>query len=320
MPKETCHFILAEDVMTRLPSASVARACQSHVNLLYLGSVFHDALYYYTGNNPAVHQLADIFHGADGEDSFALLRSLGELAQSASTPDLQASFVAFRVGVASHIFADVHFHPMVYFFTGDYFATDPLERARAQHLHRKFEAQLDWHLAGPTLSSRRYRIAHQIAAARRPLKAVLTALAESPLVENIEVSELMSAYDNYAIAQRMYQNKTFMKLARRTKFLFPQNLRRTLEDLHSLRLIRTLEPDYAFFDAAIEYRHPVLGNSMITDIASLRRLAVNATVSHLTGEFDAPHGPSHETGLPKVGAREMVHFDTKFINQTAARL
>ena len=85
-------------------------------------------------------------------------------------------------------------------------------------------------------------------------------------------------------------------------------------------MIRTLEPDYAFFDAAIEYRHPVLGNSMITDIASLRRLAVNATVSHLTGEFDAPHGPSLETGLPKVGAREMVHFDTKFINQTAARL
>ena len=114
-----------------------------------------------------------------------------------------------------------------------------------------------------------------------------------------------------------------MSVAKRARFILPGELKKTFDDLRSLRFIREIEPDYQFLRAAIEFRHPVSNDLVSSDIATLRARATQATLTYLeaSNPKDAgAHGPSLETGMIDVGARSMAYFDAGFIARTAARL
>ena len=310
MPKETCHFLIASEIVSRLDPSPLRRACESDLGLVYLGAIFHDALYYYEGDETEVQELADALHGAQGENTFEVLQVLDTLGHGPS--DLAMPSQTFRLGVASHVFTDVHFHPMVYFFTGNYYASDPAQQLLAQKCHRKLEAQLDWLLAKDAIFERTHKLVHILGQYREKLKAILEALCKSgPLFQEVSAEQLLSAYDSYAMAQRVYQSRLLMTGLKGARFLLPKNLQHTVDQLNTLSFTRKLEPDYAFLDHGFEFRHPVTNALIRTSVSELREQAVCSTLDYLA---TAPQrsasdwGPSLETGMAKVGVTSMAYF------------
>ena len=141
MPKELIHFKTAQRTAALLEKTKFAPCLHAHPQGLLLGSVFHDALFYgITPSARPLERLTHRLHGADGQDTFTLLRLQTQHAAEAKDRKLPA---AMLVGMVSHIFADVVMHPMVWHFSGDYYATDLNERSRARQRHRALESLMD---------------------------------------------------------------------------------------------------------------------------------------------------------------------------------
>ena len=75
MPKEIIHWLVARRTAALLASGPFGPALARCPRGLMLASVQHDVLYYLTGDHPeSLKHLPHALHGADGEDSFALMR------------------------------------------------------------------------------------------------------------------------------------------------------------------------------------------------------------------------------------------------------
>jgi hypothetical protein len=119
-----------------------------------LGAILPDAPYYLAlGKSSLGNAVAEVLHGRQGEDTFRLptlwatrILTLPSAAQSASW--------ALWAGYLSHCVTDQIFHPLVYWFTGNYYASDKGQRTTAREYHRAFESSLDSLMTRPTLPRR----------------------------------------------------------------------------------------------------------------------------------------------------------------------
>ena len=153
MPREAIHWTALSRVLKKLdrppfstlfPAGGTNAPGEARTNFaaLYLGAMAHDAPYYYRFGGADFESVAEMLHGSDGNDTFDPFRSMAEailMRPEAERPVLWA----FLLGMISHYAVDTVFHPMIYFFTGDYYHPDPALRLEARGRHRLLETYLD---------------------------------------------------------------------------------------------------------------------------------------------------------------------------------
>jgi len=154
MPKELTHFKIAERTATRLGDTRFSAALSRCPQGLLLGSILPDVAFY--GVLPKcrpIRSLGNTIHGSDSNDTLALVRAQAHHAQAMADKELPS---ALLVGLISHILADAVFHPMVWYFTGDYHASDKALASKAQQRHRAFESLMDMALCPEMIGQKRY--------------------------------------------------------------------------------------------------------------------------------------------------------------------
>ena len=109
----------------------------------YLGAMAHDAPYYYKFGGDAFEEAAAFLHGEEGNDTLFPLKVAFDSAFRASSPESRTQLASFMLGMFSHAVTDWNFHPLVFYFTGDYNHSDAKERKEARRRHRLFETYLD---------------------------------------------------------------------------------------------------------------------------------------------------------------------------------
>jgi hypothetical protein len=152
VPREIAHWTILHNVSTLLvESPELAsstrsiylRAFRALPQAAFLGAISHDAPYYYKLGLHPFSKVAEKLHGSDGEDTLEALRKIAHFARHCASEHRQNLLNSFLLGFCSHVAVDAVFHPMVYYFTGNYYDPDPKKRHLAVARHRLFETHLE---------------------------------------------------------------------------------------------------------------------------------------------------------------------------------
>ncbi|QGY40818.1 hypothetical protein GM415_12010 [Pseudodesulfovibrio cashew] len=315
MPKELIHFTVAERTAARLIGTRFGPCLASSQAGLLLGAVFHDALFYAVspGAKP-LESLAHVMHGADGQDTFALIRAQAGHAAQAENRKLPAALLA---GMVSHLFADAAMHPMVYHFSGDYYANGENARSLARQRHRAMESLMDMAACPEKIGTPDYRLS---ALLRRcpdlfreglPMQT-LTEWASLPVQETQK--QLSRAWRVFALLQRFYP----MSLPARLLFALRHRLPRVLAETGMLFYAPQLKRQLPRLEASISYLHPVTGERLHASLDTLmdQAAAKAAALCHAMepavfegAPLSLPEaGPSMDAGLSNTSTEAMLYF------------
>jgi hypothetical protein len=183
MPKEIAHIHLAGIVLERC-HPELRPHLKNHERIYNYGSVAPDLFYYDLTVYGEKSQVAwgEIIHGRDAEDTMLHVVALLDQSRMLREIDpLQSSrLLAFACGFLTHIAMDTIFHPYVYSSTGNYYASDPVERKHAESRHRLFETCMDYHILKLRRESlKEFRLSERIALNEEEKRTVLTAYADA---------------------------------------------------------------------------------------------------------------------------------------------
>jgi hypothetical protein len=344
MPKEITHWLIADAVRQRLAATQQPRALPSastshtsldtrldtrlnadlDATLVRLGATFHDVMYYVPrikGYEPFFH-VADILHGSRGEDTFELVRFLGEdIVKNSDKPSLQAALRSFLLGAVTHICTDSTFHPLIYWASGNWHGKNLFA---AHRKHRILESAIDLHFthATPNLSAiRAFSMPTMLHLAGKSIRAVSALVARHPywqawklLGRKVCADAVWRGYANLAFARRWCHNPLGNALIRRFERLLPVRV----QSLTALRYGYEFWGHSTLLHNQISYLHPVTGEPHHTSLAELFETAVRESVD-LWGSIEADvnagriplmseRGASLELGLKEVPARAMRYF------------
>jgi len=316
MPKEMTHWLVADRAARELEGTALGRAAARQPNLLRLGAILPDVLFYlrWPGLSRRFGRLADRIHGLDGEDTFETLAGVLAAAGRAARPD---PWLALAVGLASHVFTDASFHPLVHYHSGDFCHPDRRVKSRSIQAHRRLETAVDIHLKGGLEKVRAPRLAGLIAGAEVPLPAVLTRI-EWPYLGPGQaldfVRALMISLRLFSRVQTACAHPFWGEVLASGDRLPPQAGREVAALAYSRRLARQC----ALLDGPIAYCHPITGQELRASLAELTHRAVCRTADFcrevdcclVKGEAPLPPGPgpSLEVDQPGVALAEASHF------------
>lgn len=126
MVRENTHMFIAAEILNN---------CKAEIRGLadlkeyYLGSVIPDTLFYRKATADAARKL----HGMDGEDTSEIVFRMLKLAEN--DRDL-----AFILGYITHCAADITFHPMIWYLSGN---CSKKTHDKASHRHFAIESYID---------------------------------------------------------------------------------------------------------------------------------------------------------------------------------
>ncbi len=307
MPKEVTHWLIADEVCR-----NIAIDIQpEHRNVVLLGSVFHDVLYYYTKGDKQLAALPDKFHGTNREDSFYFVAELINLYQQAESDD-KAVFQAFIIGFISHIFADVNFHPFVYYMTGNYYDPDPARRKTAEQKHREMESVIDSHFEKDAGNHRVYDINVMLEDAHQYLEMIFAnGIRFKRYDVYLGLDDVLHAYNNFKRARNIYTSPWAITLIKLAGPLLPKNLR-TLKELSYYHHHYYTETDVT---GEMHYLDTLSGAPYISTLDQMKMHAVEDTLSfcaslpdYLKDSAMLPEGPSLETGKVGTSSSDMRYF------------
>lgn len=320
MPREMVHWLVAERAATLLASGPFGPALSRCPNGLRLGAVYHDLLFYLRGEHPqALVELPHRLHGAKGEDTFELPRLYAAhmFAQRA-----QPLPTAFFVGLVAHIFADAILHPLVYFFTGNYYDADPVRRSAAVRRHRTLEVLLDMVALGGLagLEGRSLRVV--VGALEGPLSLacppeITARLAgvDAPAAAKAQ----LAALDTYCTVQSLSRIQSLARFVRELEGWLPAKAR----ELAALFYAPQLWDRRAAVEGPLSYRNPATGEQTNQTLAGLMELAATHTARFCAsqapgltarGELTATGpGPSLDMGLPGASTARARHFSARIL-------
>lgn len=274
MPREIAHWNILELALAGLEAAghpALADAVESHHQAAYIGAVLHDAPYYLDFGNSPFQAVAEKLHGTGGEDTILPLLDLAREAVSVKDSQQRRFQSAVLFGMLSHCAADAVFHPFVYYFTGNYYDPDPVERMRARTNHRLFEVHLD--------SWFKKKIARQrhtaLLALLRACDASLTELCRfvSPL--GGQADTWRRSLRQMALMQAFFSSSVAGALSRLAG-LSGSHSWQSIDALFSFR--RRVPPP--FFDEMHAFINPVSGEGCSTTAKELLAKAVELTVQY----------------------------------------
>jgi hypothetical protein len=286
MPKETTHWIVAEKVSQALAKTPYGPILKSHPNLLKFGAVFHDKLYYlptksYPKNEElrqAIHNIPSKLHGTKGEDTLAIIRQLCKNIQQQSNNE---HLIAFMVGIITHIFTDVVWHPMVYHYTGNYYNPNTLQEYKAQANHLKLEAIFDLYFTKSfDKLKKNYSLQSYIANLEYPLVPLL---AESCKGYTSIDLQLFTQYYEKAVKAAI-SSHTWIRRVSLNSFLQPIShyLPLKTQVLFSALYHNELYQYLEHLQGDITFKNPVTGTSKTTTMDKLLQEAVEECVRFCT--------------------------------------
>ena len=276
MPREIVHWAVLDQGTSQLQASGAPQVHECLVrykSAAYLGAILHDAPYYYRFGGKSFEAVAEWLHGRHGEDTFVPMRELANEIQSATCSlEERIAHWAMLFGMISHMVTDTVFHPMVFYFSGDYYDPRPEQREDARARHRLLEVYLDsWFRAhkGPFL--------HE-----GDISAVCRALVqETPQLYRIldaslgakTVSRRFSRPVQGEWHDAVWYQAFIQKLCRAQ---FPGAVTSILNRASkgSLRAIEAISSygrnyPHPVFDNALDYRNPVSGEHRITTVTEL---------------------------------------------------
>ena len=130
MVKENTHLFGAYRIFERLDE-NLKEMIKENIDYYYIGAIALDIFFFYN----KTHFVSDKIHGKDGELTSEIIF---ELLKSRDKRDL-----AFVFGYLTHCAFDIEFHPVIYYYTGNYYDKNKEKRDRAIYLHRHFETYID---------------------------------------------------------------------------------------------------------------------------------------------------------------------------------
>ncbi len=309
MPKEATHWIAAQRTASRLKGTKFGDAAERCPYALQLGAVFPDLPYYLAGSDSLAREaalLGNRYHGEKGEDTYELLRAILLSLRDEDSPTHQA----FLVGVASHLCLDAHFHPWVYFETGNYYDPVPSRRTVAIRNHRRFEGLLDVVLCGSVQQAREYRARGIWNQVETPISPLLEWAARHQKGPNV-AAILKAANESFLKAQNLFVQPLASGLSGVVEPLLSAKWR----ELTALFYRNPTVRQWAQLKKPFEYRNPVSGTIHKASIEELFHQGVEASVElccHLEraigeGTFDR-QGPSLNFGLVGAAVSQARHF------------
>ncbi|RIL06993.1 MAG: hypothetical protein DCC75_10370 [Proteobacteria bacterium] len=295
MPRELVHWHILDksrEEAVRLEYDSVCKVLRSHWKQALLGAVMHDAPYYYAyGRRPEVSAISDYLHGRHGNDTllplFQLPRSFMQ-----SPHSFTSEFWAYLIGMLSHAATDITFHPMVYYFTGNYFDEDPRKAAIAATRHRAFEVHLDSYFREKLISFEEPRIRDLVSACTESLTEWCKTLDSSSQVwldPNPQHSRIIwqQAVNDMAKIQSLALSLPVGAALKLLKLCWAERFA-PMQALSSCGR----KAAQAAFEGQLDYLHPVSGEKIATSISDLilqareRFMAFLRPIEHLISSTD----------------------------------
>ncbi len=320
MPKELTHWHIAREALQRGVPVMVGEIIASHPALYYIGAIAHD-IGFYDFSKPSeasLERVANQLHGVDGENTLVPLSGMMDTALSQNNS--QALF-AFLLGMLTHFVVDSTFHPMVYYMSGNYFAEDPLERSKAVFRHRLMETAIDLWLetANPIeYPSDLIHLGHEAGETGRHAFKLLVgyyAYGDKEIMGNFE-----KAWRNHRFLQTAFS----WSVPWRVLALYRRLGHPSVEKLEALFYPQPL--DLTFFDAKLDWIHPVTGEANKMTLEQLYDLSVTKVIAlfEQLGTQSRENWPlllrrlppvSLDSGLCYVPVSHMKYFWTEPIEQ-----
>lgn len=296
MPKENTHIWFANELLSSPElSEAAAEIIRPQIKDYYLGAVAPDILFY--SRDSKLEQTADALHGLSGMPTNTVVM---EILKRKPTP----RDVAFAAGYVTHCCLDATFHPMVYYFSGNYYDDDEAAAAKAKFLHRYIETRLDIFL------NSNLKITTQIH------KHSLDGLLFSAIIEEISGSPAAGVVK--ALERQLMMNKFFY--GKRSKLLPPFTINSKMN--HGLFYRNVKHKDrLSTLDELLIGRNPVTGEPFETTYSKLfdaagkqAAIRIRALLKFIKGETtlqelsQTVRGEDLDTGLLGVTAREAKFF------------
>ncbi len=311
MPKEFIHFVVARRTAHKLKNTPLGLDAKTHAAALLIGAVFHDVWFYMTGHCPGrLKELPDELHGKDGQDTYWLIREQAIVARKKRGSKISGTASSLLVGMVSHLCADVIMHPMVYYFSGNYYS-DPL----AVEQHRRLESLMDMAVILHEKEIGTIRLSELLKTMSLDNAYPLKALAKHTKVSPHTLkNKLTKSFNLLATVQGHIPKPSLGLIAFGLLRFMPQKVRNFLALFYSPQL----EKHIALVQGVLRYRHPVTGKEMEATLDKLMDQAASMAAELLRrlepfvlgkrGLDLSKHGPSLDTGLPFVSVDQAIHF------------
>jgi len=294
MPNLISHIIYAEDILQNLHNKELNDIINQERALYYLGSVFPDIFYYYFLGVPHLSHLDGVLHDYPKPRTCEIIKKMVEELKDLPWPD--RAKISFAMGFITHIAAENILHPVVFYFTGNYYDTDSRERLLTLASHRQFEKYLDLYLmraSSKKLSEFNLGKIIGIPRAKRRrvfdfFSAIIASISgNSP--ENISAA-IKRAYPTLLFLNYLFSNRLFYRLMSFLN-LFNNPIVNPYFQLFYPHQPQTPLPE--IFNTPFIYRNPITGEERKTSMPQLRDevgqiggSALNDAYSFISGRGD----------------------------------
>ncbi len=321
MPKELTHWHIAHAALRRGVTTQVRKIINCNPAMYYFGAIAHDIAFYDLSKptEANLERRANQLHGVNGENTLEPIIEMMERALSQNHQDTQ---LAFLLGMLTHFVADSTFHPMVYYMSGNYFAVDAEEREKAVFRHRLLETAIDrWlEVADPIdYPLNLMDLWRDTGKAGRQAFELLEGYC-AKLGDKHSLAHFEKAWRNYRLLQTAFRWST----PRRILAFYGRLGHPWVEKYEALFYTQPL--NLAFFDANLDWLHPVTGELHQMTWHKLYDISVEKVISmfDLLNSEAIEQWPqllselqplSLDSGLPLVPVTQMKYFRTEPIEQ-----
>ncbi len=316
MPKEITHWLVSMKTAEALRGTLMGDAGLKNPNALKFGAVFPDILFYLpkTQENLPYRRIAYSWHGTNGEDTYDIIRQI--MGAMENSP-YRRQLAAFLLGVATHIKADMAFHPTVYYLTGNYHDAEPVRRSAAIRRHRAFESLMDVYFCGGSRHAKEYNMKAILNNLEIPLSQIMGLLLKDgngrETAPDIYVF-FEKALKNMCILQKLYSRRMLGRVLYTVGPFMPG----TAAKMAALFYAPQMDGMISRLSGKLNYRHPVTGDDKIASLDELFEEAVrqSSVLSRwiekylMAGSYStfSERGPSLSYGTIGGAADQAVYF------------
>ncbi len=317
MPKDLIHFKVAERTAKRLANSQYAPHLNQAPDGLFLGSVFHDAPFYaVTSAGKPLEALSHRLHGADGQDTFSLIRLQAEHIRKSNEKSLPT---ALFVGLVSHLYADVVMHPLVWHLTGNYYDDSPKSKSEARQRHRALESLMDMVACPEMLGRARYRLRSLLRRCPHMLTSgiPIAEIGDMALMQpKTTHTQLSRAWTLFSALQWFYSSPKLARSLFALRAMAPHQMAEATMLFYAPQLMEQAN----FLKGNITFNHPVTGRELASSLDQL--IETSATKAEALCRQLAPAlfngaplslpgpGPSMDAGISGISTREMMCFSS----------